>query len=190
MAKSSSQPTSNNERTSVNSSREPEAVRGDQPATELRREGASRSPLGLPERATVAMPLVLSGNRLGLGPAKTPPPPELRHRIDTPSTGRRLAVRKSAYAVRAEGKGQLVGIVEVLLAVREGVRDGATLLDGVATGTLWGWRARLALSDVLSVPVADWDAAPGRTQLERLAVVERALAECGVEHRGGWRVTR
>lgn len=99
---------------------------------------------------------------------------------------------KSPYAVRAEGKGQLVGIVAVLLAVRDGVRDGATLLDGVADGTLWGWRARLALSDVLTQPVADWDNAPGRTQLERLAVVERALAECGhVEtHRGGWSVSR
>jgi hypothetical protein len=102
-----------------------------------------------------------------------------------------VATRKSAYAIRAEGKGQLVGIIAVLLATREQVRDGASLLDGVADGTLWGWRARLALSDVLTAPVADWDNAPGRTQLERLAVVERALAECGhVEvHRGGWRVS-
>lgn len=99
---------------------------------------------------------------------------------------------KSPYAVRAEGKGQLVGLVAVLLAVRAGVREGATLLDGVATGTLWGWRARLSLSDVLTQPLADWDNAPGRTQLERLAVVERALAECGhIEtHRGGWSVSR
>ena len=98
---------------------------------------------------------------------------------------------KSPYAVRAEGKGQLIGLVEFLLAVREEVRDGGALTDAVADATLWGWRARLALSDVLGVPLANWDRAPGRTQLERLAVVERALAECGHSdnHRGGWLIS-
>ena len=100
---------------------------------------------------------------------------------------------KSPYAVRAERKGQLVGLVEILLSVRDGVHDGATLLDGVATGTLWGWRARMALDTALPMgfALADWDNAPGRTQLERLALVERVLAECGhVEaRRGGWSVS-
>lgn len=99
-----------------------------------------------------------------------------------------MAVRKSAYATRAEDKGQLVELIDVLRAVRFAVQDGEALTDAVATGTLWGWRAREALSNCLGVPLANWDREPGRTQLERLALVERVLAECGVEHKGGWRV--
>lgn len=160
-------------------------------ATGMEQEGASRFSLSHP--AKTPMPAALRSSPIGLRhPASTPPPPELRYRVVTPTSGgRRVATKKSAYAVRAEQKGQLVGLVEVLLAVRTGVRDGATLLDGVCTGTLWGWRARLALSDVLTAPLADWDNEAGRTQLERLAVVERALAECGhVEtHRGGWSIS-
>lgn len=111
--------------------------------------------------------------------------------VGSGSGARRLVGAKSAYAVRAERKGQLIGLVEILVSVRDGIHAGRTLLDGVATGTLWGWRARLALSSVLDVPLADWDNATGRTKLERLAVVERALNECGLveTHRGGWSVS-
>lgn len=102
-----------------------------------------------------------------------------------------MAVEKSAYAVRVERKGQLVGLVEFLRQVRAEVRAGGALTAAVADGTLWGWRARQALSHCLGEPVATWDAQPGRTQLERSALVSRALAECGDEpHRGGWMVSR
>lgn len=189
MAASTRKPTSNNERSSVNSLRRPEEGRSDQPATEREREGASRSLLSHPARTP--MPAALRSFPVLRNPATTSPPPEL-HLSPRPSISgaRRVAGGKSAYAKRVEGRGQLVGLVEFLREVRTGVLKGRSLLDGVADGTLWGWRARLALSDVLTQPLADWDNAPGRTQLERLAVVERALAECGVEHRGGWRVSR
>ncbi len=148
--------------------------------------------LGLHRPASTPMPAMRQPRPLGLShPARTPPPLELMTQRAPPISGaRRVAVAKSPYAVRSERKGQLVGLVEFLLEVRREVRDGGSLTDAVAVGTLWGWRARLALSDVLEVPLANWDRAPGRTQLERLAVVERALAECGhVEnHRGGWTV--
>jgi len=98
-------------------------------------------------------------------------------------------VSKSPYAVRAERKGQLVELVDFLRQVRAEVDAGGTLSAAVADGTLWGWRARQALSHCLGEPVATWDAQPGRTQLERLALVVRALAECGeAPCRGGWRV--
>jgi len=99
-------------------------------------------------------------------------------------------VEKSAYAVRVERNGQLVGLVEFLRHVRVEVDAGGALTAAVADGTLWGWRARQALSHCLGVPVATWDAEPGRTQQERLALVARALTECGVEaRRGGWAVS-
>ena len=130
---------------------------------------AKRNPLGLPH------------------PATTPMPDALRSFMGA----RRVAVEKSPYAVRAERKGQLVELVEFLRRVRAEVRDGSTLTQAVADGTLWGWRARQALSHSLGEPVATWDAQPGRTQMERRAVVERSLTECGdVARKGGWRVSR
>lgn len=152
--------------------------------------------LGLHRPASTPMPAMRRPKPLGLGRATTPPPPELRLGARPLTSGARRAVAKqSAYksplAWRAEQKGDLSDLRARLQAVKAAVVEGRSLLDAVATGTLWGWRARLALSDVLTAPVADWDSAPGRTQLERLAVVERALAECGhVEtHRGGWNVS-
>ena len=130
---------------------------------------AKRNPLGLPHSATTPMPDAL---RSFMG-------------------ARRVAVEKSPYAVRAERKGQLVELVEFLRRVRAEVRDGSTLTQAVADGTLWGWRARQALSHSIGEPVATWDAQPGRTQMERRAVVERSLTECGdVARKGGWRVSR
>lgn len=101
-----------------------------------------------------------------------------------------MAVERSAYAARAERRGELPEVVQALLAVRVAVRAGGTLLESVADGTLLGWRTREALNSCLSEPVANWDRAAGRTQGERLALVERALAELGVVHRGGWSVSR
>lgn len=143
--------------------------------------------LNPPHPARTPMPAALRSNPLGLShPAKTPMPERLR-----PTMGsRRAGTAKSAYAVRSERKGQLVELVDVLRAVRFAVQDGEALTDAVATGTLWGWRAREALSNCLGVPLANWDREPGRTQLERLALVERVLAECGWVHLGGWRVSR
>lgn len=206
MARFTRNATSNNERTFVNSAPDVEEVRGDQLATGQKREGASRrsNPLGLSHPAKTPMPAALRSPQrrtpspLGLShPARTPMPGGLRTALASPIVGsgsgaRRLVGAKSAYAVRAERKGQLIGLVEILVSVRDGIHAGRTLLDGVATGTLWGWRARITLSSVLDVPLADWDNAPGRTQLERLAVVERALAECGLvetTRRGGWAVS-
>lgn len=150
--------------------------------------------LGLHRPASTPMPAMRRPKPLGLGPATVPPPWELRGSTETLTGARRAVAKRSGYvsplAWRAEQKGELTDLRARLLAVKAAVVDGATLLDGVADGTLWGWRARLALSDVLTQPLADWDSSPGRTQLERLAVVERALTECGVEHRGGWRVSR
>jgi len=98
------------------------------------------------------------------------------------------SVARSPYAARAERKGQLVELVDVLRAVRGEAQQGRALTDAVATGTLWGWRAREALSHCLGVPLANWDRERGRTQGERLALVDRVLAELGLERRGGWRV--
>lgn len=47
------------------------------------------------------------------------------------------------------------------------------------------------MSNALGVPLANWDREPGRTLGERLALVERSLAECGdAPRRGGWSVSR
>lgn len=189
--------------TRVSESKKSEGISDVAPCSE-REQGVAPNPLGLSHPAKTPMPSALrtpqrrTADALGLShPAKTPMPAALRSAVDSPVVGsgsgaRRLVGAKSAYAVRAERKGQLIGLVEILVSVRDGVREGKTLLDGVATGTLWGWRARITLSSVLDVPLADWDNAPGRTQLERLAVVERALAECGLvetTRRGGWAVS-
>ncbi|MDP1824932.1 MAG: hypothetical protein Q8L48_16870 [Archangium sp.] len=75
-----------------------------------------------------------------------------------------------------------------LRKVRRDLAAGATLIEAVADGTLLGWRVRECLDSVLDEPLANWDRRKGRTQLERHAVLSRALAEMGVVHRGGWSV--
>ena len=187
----SPQRTSDNERTSVNSHFGGQRSRGDQPATPQEREEASRSPasLGLSHPARTPMPEMRRPRALALPPASTRPL-ELLSAIRPPTTGaRRVAVERSAYAARAERRGDLAEVVEYLHQVRREVRAGGTLIDAVADATLLGWRAREALNSVLDEPVANWDRRKGRTQLERRAVVERALAELGdTPHRGGWSV--
>lgn len=124
------------------------------------------------------------------------PPAELLPRTGVSTTGgRRVASkRQSAYVsplrARAERQGRLEDLVALIKRARVAVLDGGNLIDCVTDGTLWGWRAREALSHVLGEPLANWDRQPGRTQLERLAVAQRTLAELGVVHRGGWRVAR
>ena len=143
----------------------------------LRRD--ARNPLNLRHPGLVAMPLAL------------------RVSAPVPTMGaRRVAVAKSAYAVRIEANGQLVDLVDFLLKVRAQAYAGGCLTDAVADGTLWGWRARMALTQALSYGdiLADWDRALARTQLERIALVERVLAELGAvpvpPRRGGWSVSR
>lgn len=145
-----------------------------------------RKSLALPHPARTPMPAALRSNPLGLShPARTP----MSERLQPTMGSRRAGGPKSPYAVRSERKGQLVELVDVLRRVRFGVQDGEALTDAVADGTLWGWRAREALSNCLGVPLANWDREPGRTMGERLALVERVLAECGeAPRRGGWTV--
>lgn len=99
-------------------------------------------------------------------------------------------MEQSAYAARAERRGDLAGVVAYLRSARRYVLHGGALLDAVADGTLLGWHAREALNSVLDEPLANWDVRKGRTQLERRAVVERALAELGDVRKGGWSVGR
>ena len=110
---------------------------------------------------------------------------------------RRVAGKSSAYVApigaRAERRGHLEELTARLCLVRRGVAGGSTIVDEVADGTLMGWRAREALSNVLGEPVVTWDSRGGRTNLERVAVVERALAELGHQYapprRGGWSIS-
>lgn len=98
-------------------------------------------------------------------------------------------MESSAYAARAERRGELDAVLDSLHQVRREVHAGSTLLEAVADGTLLGWRVREALNSVLDEPLANWDRRKGRTQMERRAVVERALSELGAApHRGGWKV--
>lgn len=86
----------------------------------------------------------------------------------------------SPQAARAKRRGIHRELVRRLLEVRREVRDGATLLEAVADGTLLGWRARESLADALgSVRVPQWDEAPGRTVRERTNLVTLALRQLG-----------
>lgn len=143
--------------------------------------------------------VVASGrNALGMASKATVPPTDWRTRLHvrTSTTGRRVVGgKKSGYvapmAARADRRGELVELRAHLATVRTAVAGGDSLLEAVADGTLWGWRSREALSHALGLPLANWDREPGRTLGERLALVDRVLAECGVvAHRGGWSVGR
>ena len=95
------------------------------------------------------------------------------------------------WAWRAVEAGHGAELQVSLVGVRAAVVEGATLMEVVADGTLKGWHAREALSAVVSEPLANWDTRRGRTQGERLAVVERAIGELGAlrpMRRGGWTV--
>ena len=151
----------------------------------MRRGVERRNPLGLPERSTP---------EAHHHPASASPTDwRTRLHVAASSTGRRVVGgKRSAYesplAARVERRGEAGDLATRLAEAQRDVRAGSSLLDAVADGTLWGWRAREALSHCLGEPLANWDRSPGRTQLERLALVARLLAELGGELRGGWRV--
>ena len=99
------------------------------------------------------------------------------------ASGRRAKQELAAYvspmAARVERQGKTDDTIARLLAARRKVDRGCTLLEVVADGTASGWNLRLVLSGLLGEALANWDARPGRTQLERAALVERALGELG-----------
>lgn len=138
-------------------------------------------------------------------PALTPMPEELRPASQRAKSAAAVsvgvvAVRRgqskrgydtgAPWVSRAKARGDFMEEQHRLEAVRDLVAAGWTLLEAVADGTLWGWRLRLDLSNVCGEALANWDRKPGRTQAERLAVVERALGEMAEQApRGGWTVT-
>jgi hypothetical protein len=127
-------------------------------------------------------------------PSLTPVPKEFRSESQPSTSGeRRVAGKLSAYVspmgARVERRGEGTELRAHLATVRAAVVAGASILEAVADGTLMGWRAREVLSHVVDEPVANWDQRRGRTQLERLAVLDRALGELGGGvRRGGWSV--
>ena len=126
-------------------------------------------------------------------------PPHLRG-LSTPETrglvavdgGRRDGFDADApWAWRAIEAGHGAELQLSLSALRSAVIEGSTLMEVVADGTLKGWHTREAISAVLREPLANWDTSRGRTQGERLAVVDRAIGELGALRplrRGGWTV--
>lgn len=66
-----------------------------------------------------------------------------------------------------------------LLKARKQVERGWSLTRIVADGTLIGWSLRMLFTGICGDFVVDWDQRRGRTKLERVAVVERAIAEIG-----------
>lgn len=137
-------------------------------------------------------------------PALTPMPEELRPHgkqgQSAPVSSGVVAVRReksrrgydtgAPWVTRAKARGDFMEERHRLEAVRDLVAAGWSLLEAVADGTLWGWRLRLDLSNVCGEALANWDRKPGRTQAERLAVVDRALGEMAEQApRGGWVVT-
>lgn len=154
----------------------------------------------------LALADVASGNCLFRleHPALTPMPEELRPHGKTgqsaPVSLGVVAVRRersrrgydtsAPWVTRTKAVGLFADMRTHLEAARELVLAGDDLLTIVADGTLWGWRLRMALSSVVGEALANWDRRPGRTQAERLAVLDRALGEMAEQApRGGWTVT-
>lgn len=138
-------------------------------------------------------------------PALTPMPEALRGQkqpISTaaslPTTGaRRVRGRRSSYSI---GVGCGLGLdraktmraaIPALLVARASLLRGGLLFDGVAVGTADGWTARMLLQRACDATnLHAWETAKGRTEAERLALVDRVLADCGHVRRGGWTVSR
>lgn len=105
--------------------------------------------------------------------------------------GRRVRRRVSQYVVksrpltplayRLQCAGELEEVRERALEALRRVEAGWCLFDVFADGTLSGWRLRLALARLAGRPADEWDREPGRLQLERWALVQRLLAELGLE---------
>ncbi len=95
---------------------------------------------------------------------------------------RRVKSKVSAYspmASRIERQGKAPETIKMLLVARKAVARGSSLTELVVIGSLAGWNLRQVLSSCCGEPVTNWDQRAGRTQLERAAVVERALGEFG-----------
>lgn len=91
-------------------------------------------------------------------------------------------------------------VVAQLQALRKRVRAGlgvwAALCECQDASAQWHTRMALMSATaphghVATSTLADWDEAQGRTQAERVSLVDRALYLKGVwkRHGGGWRVT-
>lgn len=125
-----------------------------------------------------------------------------------PTVGaRRAKPAESKYvatpkAPRALGIGVGVGLgvnrdaniktaIPALRRARRALLTGGDLFDGVADGTSEGWLARILLQRAAGAgALLDWERRHGRSVYERLALVDRVLAECGFEQRGGWQVSQ
>lgn len=83
----------------------------------------------------------------------------------------------AGWASRTVRNGHGPEMLERLRLARRAVERGQTLRRVVVDGTLPGWRLRLALTEVCGEAVVNWDQRKGRTMLERVAVVRRAIDE-------------
>lgn len=122
-------------------------------------------------------------------PARVPMPIELRspgNRGELPrasgvAAGVAVALVErepvAAWAARTVRNGHGAEMMERLRQARRAVERGATLREVVVDGTLPGWRLRLALSEIAGEALVNWDGRKGRTPVERLAVVRRAIDE-------------
>lgn len=94
------------------------------------------------------------------------------------------------YVARLRRQGGVEVVKARLVAARAAVEGGCTLFEAIADGSLDAWKVREFLGGVLSQPMVTWDERQGRTQSERLAVVDRALAEIAVLEIGEAQVRR
>lgn len=94
------------------------------------------------------------------------------------------------YVARLRRQGGVEVVKTRLVAARAAVEAGCTLFEAIADGSLDAWKVREFLGGVLSQPMVTWDERQGRTQLERLAVIDRALAEIAVLEVGEAQVRR
>ena len=96
----------------------------------------------------------------------------LKHPALTP-----MPVGLRGYAARLRRQGGVDAVKRRLVMARSAVSNGATLFDAIADGSLEAWKVREFLGGVLSESMINWDERQGRTQLERLAVLDRAIVE-------------
>lgn len=165
---------------------------------------ASGNPLGLRHPALTPMPEALRPRPIAhVDAGAVARAPKSRGGA---MAGRRTTGRQSGYVInlealqrvvspledRARRTGRHGAMVARLERVRVAVDGGATIRAAVTDGQVDSWHARQALTHALGVGqnVTDWDQERFRTQGERLALVERVLAELGVgKRRGGWSVS-
>lgn len=91
------------------------------------------------------------------------------------------ALELRGWAARAAVNGELTDIITRAREALVAVELGHTLQELFGDGTLGGWNFRMALSHCAGQPASNWDGEPGRTQLERWALVARVLLEAGAD---------